>query len=225
MRSFATRPSSTRGLGFVNAGGSFRQVFGCKIGALRDQSAWGCFMICRLTWTLSLTLFVLLITSECLFAQQQTQEPSTPASSAQDSSAQEKKDEAKKGAQPSKADEAGKPEAVKGDPAKDGKSGKVEKAKAPEPEIASPKLITIQPDDTTYTSRPKTPAVFVFKNGDKIESDDFLITREAVFINKEGKKTRYPIATIDQEATRAANEGRGVVVVFPKSKSEFNLDF
>ena len=48
---------------------------------------------------------------------------------------------------------------------------------------------------------------------------------EPPFINKDGQKTRYPINTVNRDATRAANQSRGVDIVFPKSKSEFNLDF
>jgi hypothetical protein len=93
------------------------------------------------------------------------------------------------------------------------------------PPPPGPKLIEVPQDNTTYAPRPKVVAVFVFTNGNRIESDDYLITKDAVFINKDGQKTRYPINTIDRAATNAANQERGVEIVFPKSRSEFNLDF
>ncbi len=105
------------------------------------------------------------------------------------------------------------------------KPGDSRKAEDAPPPVPSPKLIEVPQDDATYTPRPKVVAVFVFTNGNRIESDDYLITKDAVFINKDGKKTRYPINTIDRAATTAANEARGVVIAFPRSKSEFNLDF
>ncbi len=114
-------------------------------------------------------------------------------------------------AQPAKTDEAKKEEAKKKEDVT--------------PVVESPKLIEVPQDDTTYTPRPKVVAVFVFTNGNRIESDDYLITKDALFINKNGRKTRYPINTIDRAATKAANASRGVDIVFPKSRSEFNLDF
>jgi hypothetical protein len=106
-----------------------------------------------------------------------------------------------------------------------GKEEDTKKNEDPQPTVESPKLIQVPQDGTTYTPRPKVTAVFVFTNGDRIESDDYLITKDALFINRDGRKTRYPINTVDRDATKAANQGRGVDIVFPKSKSEFNLDF
>ncbi len=110
------------------------------------------------------------------------------------------------------------------DNAERAKPEKAKKEDAPPPP-PSPKLIEIPQDDATYTPRPKVVAVFIFTNGNRIESDDYLITKDALFINKDGQKTRYPINTVDRDATKTANQSRGVDIVFPKSKSEFNLDF
>lgn len=125
-------------------------------------------------------------------------------------------------AQAGKADEATKKDDTKAGEAKKDEAKKKEDAP---PVVESPKLIEVPQDDATYTPRPKTVAVFVFTNGDRIESDDYLITKDALFINKDGQKKRYPINTVDRAATKAANQGRGVDIVFPRSKSEFNLDF
>lgn len=129
--------------------------------------------------------------------------------------------------QPTKTEET-KTSETKKDSDKTGDDAKKAEAKKKEdatPVVESPKLIQVPQDDSTYTPRPKIVAVFVFTNGNRIECDDYLITKDAVFINKDGQKTRYPINTVDRAATKAANESRGVDIVFPKSKSEFNLDF
>ncbi|MDT8069410.1 MAG: hypothetical protein ROO76_14695 [Terriglobia bacterium] len=120
--------------------------------------------------------------------------------------------------------EAGKAEANGTNKSQPAKSDEAKKEEAPPPP-PSPKLIEVPQDSATYTPRPKVVAIFVFTNGNRIESDDYLITKDALFINKDGQKTRYPINTVDRAATKAANEGRGVDIVFPKSRSEFNLDF
>lgn len=152
-----------------------------------------------------------------------TASPATANESAKEEDSAAKTGDTDK-AQPAKADETKTDEAkkddVKTDEAK--KDEEVKKEEAPPP---GPKLIEIPQDDATYTPRPKTVAVFVFTNGNRIESDDYLITKDALFINKDGQKTRYPINTVDRAATKAANQSRGVDIVFPKSKSEFNLDF
>jgi len=129
--------------------------------------------------------------------------------------------------QPAKTEETKTSETKKdtdktGDDANNAKAKKKEDAT---PVVESPKLIQVPQDDSTYTPRPKIVAVFVFTNGNRIESDDYLITKDTLFINNNGQKTRYPINTVDRAATKAANESRGVDIVFPKSKSEFNLDF
>lgn len=132
-----------------------------------------------------------------------------------------KSEESNKVAQPG---EAAKAEATGANKPQPAKSDEAKKEEAPPPP-PSPKLIEVPQDDTTYTPHPKVVAVFVFTNGSRIESDDYLITKDALFINKDGQKTRYPINSVDRAATKAANEGRGVDIVFPKSRSEFNLDF
>ena len=128
--------------------------------------------------------------------------------------------------QPGKKDDADKKEDTKADGTnkEDAKKDEAKKEEAP-PVVESPKLIEVPQGETTSTARPKIVAVFIFTNGNRIESDDYLITKDAVFINKNGQKTRYPMNTVDREATKSANQARGVDIVFPKSKSEFNLDF
>jgi hypothetical protein len=103
-------------------------------------------------------------------------------------------------------------------------SAKDTKSSVPPP-IQGPKLIEIPSGGEDYTPRPKTPAIFVFTSGDRIESDDYLLTKDSLFITTAGQKRRYPINTLDKTATKTANIERGIVITFPKSNSEFNLNF
>jgi len=112
------------------------------------------------------------------------------------------------GAKDSKADQPGAPKAA---PAK--------------AVVAGPKLIEIPGGGGTSTPRPKAPAVFIFANGDRLESDDYLVTKEDLFISRNGQKTRYSIKSLDKAATKNANIERGIVISFPTSTSEFNLNF
>ena len=91
--------------------------------------------------------------------------------------------------------------------------------------IAGPKLIEIPGGGPTSTPRPKIAAVFLFANGDRIESDDYLVTKDDLFITTNGQKHRYPVKSLDQPGTKAANIERGIVITFPRTSSEFNLNF
>lgn len=91
--------------------------------------------------------------------------------------------------------------------------------------VAGPTLIEIPGGGPMATARPKAPAVFLFTNGDKIESDDYMLTKDDLFITTAGQKKRYPISALNQTATKTANVERGIVITFPKSSSEINLNF
>ena len=91
--------------------------------------------------------------------------------------------------------------------------------------VAGPKLIEIPGGGGTSTPRPKAPAVFIFSNGDRVESEDYLVTKEELFVTRNGQKSRYPIKSLDKAATKNANIERGIVISFPTSTSEFNLNF
>ena len=98
-------------------------------------------------------------------------------------------------------------------------------ASAANSKIAGPKLIEILGGGPTSTPRPKIAAVFLFANGDRIESDDYLVTKDDLFITTNGQKHRYPVKSLDQPGTKAANIERGIVITFPRTSSEFNLNF
>jgi hypothetical protein len=89
---------------------------------------------------------------------------------------------------------------------------------------SGPKLIEI-PGGATSTPQPKIPAIFVFADGKHIEAEDYMVTKDDLFINTNGQKQRYPIKSVDQPGTKAANIERGIVISFPRTTSEFNLNF
>ncbi len=91
--------------------------------------------------------------------------------------------------------------------------------------VAGPMLIEIPGGGPSSTPQPRIAAVFLFTNGDRIESEDYMVTKDDLFIVMNGEKRRYPVRSVDQPATKAANIERGIVIVFPRSNSEFNLNF
>ncbi len=88
-----------------------------------------------------------------------------------------------------------------------------------------PTLIEIPGGGPMSTPRPKAPAIFLFTNGEKIESEDYMLTKDYLFITTGGQKKRYPVSALDQLATKTANVERGIVITFPKSSGEINLNF
>jgi hypothetical protein len=107
----------------------------------------------------------------------------------------------------------------------DGRTDRQTTASASSSAIAGPKLIEIPGGVATSTPQPRTPALFLFANGDRLESEDYLVTKDDLFITTNGEKKRFPIKSLDQPGTKAANVERGIVITFPRSNSEFNLNF
>jgi hypothetical protein len=132
-------------------------------------------------------------------------------------------DTAVDGAMPAKSLSAMLDRATKSAPA--GRSDRQATASTSPSTIAGPKLIEIPGGGPISTPQPKAPAVFVFANGQKIEADDYLVTKDDLFITSNGQKQRYPIRGLDLPGTKAANIERGIVINFPKTTSEFNLNF
>jgi hypothetical protein len=130
-------------------------------------------------------------------------------------------DTAVDGALPAKSLSAMLDRASKGSP-----EGRTQTTASASPSAASgPKLIEIPGGGATSTPQPKVPAIFVFADGKHIEAEDYMVTKDDLFIVTNGQKQRYPIKSVDQPGTKAANIERGIVISFPKSNSEFNLNF
>jgi hypothetical protein len=90
---------------------------------------------------------------------------------------------------------------------------------------SGPKLIEIPGGVATSTPQPRIPAVFLFADGNRIEAEDYMVTKDDLFITTNGQKQRYPVKSLDQPGTKAANIERGIVITFPRTNSEFNLNF
>jgi thioredoxin-related protein len=131
-------------------------------------------------------------------------------------------DTAVDGAVPAKYLSAMLDRAAKGPPA--GRTDRQTTASASS-KTSGPKLIEIPGGGPTSTPQPKAPAVFLFTNGDRIEAEDYMVTKDDLFITTNGQKHSYPVRSLDKPGTRAANIERGIVVTFPTTISEFNLNF
>ena len=89
---------------------------------------------------------------------------------------------------------------------------------------SGPKLIEIPGGVATSTPQPRIPAVFLFANGNRIEAEDYMVTKDDLFITTTDTTTLSG-EVLDQPGTKAANIERGIVITFPRTSSEFNLNF
>ena len=124
------------------------------------------------------------------------------------------------GALPAKVLSAALDRAARGAPV-----GRVQQATAANDKLTGPKLIEIPGGAPSVTPQPKLAAVFLFTNGERIESDDYMLTKDDLYVTTKGQQHRYPVKSLDEAATKAANIERGIVINFPHSSSEFNLNF
>jgi len=74
-------------------------------------------------------------------------------------------------------------------------------------------------------AKPTPPAVFILKNGDRLESSHYRLTVNSLRLQQGETQRTIPMSEVNQEATIAANQQRGIALVIPKNKSEIMLSF
>ena len=89
---------------------------------------------------------------------------------------------------------------------------------------ASPKLIEV-PGDGESNAQPQPPAVFVLNNGERIESRHYVLSADSARIVVGRKQKTIPLATIDVDATVAANQQRGIQLTIPNSRDSLFVSF
>jgi len=72
---------------------------------------------------------------------------------------------------------------------------------------------------------PTPPAVFILFNGERLETNHYLLTNNSLRVQQGGAQRTIPLSTINMDATVAANHERGIDLRIPKSKSEIMLSF
>ena len=94
-------------------------------------------------------------------------------------------------------------------------------ARPPEP----PKLIEVPQPADAPAARPQPPALFVLKNGERLESRDYLLTSQSLQIEVGRQHRTIPLSGLDLDATIAANHQRGIDVTIPRSSNTVYLGF
>ena len=72
---------------------------------------------------------------------------------------------------------------------------------------------------------PTPPAVFILFNGERLETNHYLLNNNSLRVQQGGTQRTIPLSTINMDATVAANHERGIDLRVPKNKSEIMLSF
>jgi hypothetical protein len=92
------------------------------------------------------------------------------------------------------------------------------------PPAQSPKLVEIPlPKDAAAT--PQAPTLFVLTNGERLESQNYVLTSDWLRVEIGRKQVTIPISSLDLPATIAANRERGIEMNVPRDHSSVYLSF
>lgn len=93
--------------------------------------------------------------------------------------------------------------------------------------VAEPKVIEVSPSATMFSSAAKTsPAIFVFKDGRRLESQNYTITDTILTLKEPHRPAmRVLLDQLDIDATVTENRQRGLNLRFPENRSEILIGF
>jgi len=90
--------------------------------------------------------------------------------------------------------------------------------------VESPKLVEI-PNERNAAPQPMQPAVFVLANGQRIESNDYVLNNHSLKVVEGRRERTIPIDELNLEATVAANQQRGIELTVPRDRNVLFLSF
>lgn len=91
--------------------------------------------------------------------------------------------------------------------------------------VEPPKLVEARPSKKPASTRRQPPALFLLKNGERLESRYYLLTTQSLQINVGSDRRTIPVSTLDLDATVAANHQRGIEVTVPRHRATVLLGF
>ena len=90
---------------------------------------------------------------------------------------------------------------------------------------SSAKLIEVPRGLSAPPAKSLPPAVFVLKNGEKLEAHHYTIMAGSLRIAAQGNQRTIPFSALDLKATLAANHERGIDLKIPTNQSQISLGF
>lgn len=81
------------------------------------------------------------------------------------------------------------------------------------------------PADQPPVIKPAPPAIFILTNGERIESDHYVLKTDSVQLQDKGVERSIPIKQLNVNATMSENNERGLHLMFPTSTSQITLSF
>jgi hypothetical protein len=97
----------------------------------------------------------------------------------------------------------------------------------PEPEkpSADPQTIELPPAAAQSPSQLPPATMFILTTGERLEARRFVLTTGGLSVTVNRMERRIPLASLDLEATLAANRERGVNLQIPADHNEISLSF
>jgi hypothetical protein len=81
------------------------------------------------------------------------------------------------------------------------------------------------PSAGSTTAKSLPPTVFILNNGERLESDRYVLTANSLSINVRRSLRTIPVDVINIDATLAANRDQGVDLRIPNDRNEISLRF
>jgi len=77
----------------------------------------------------------------------------------------------------------------------------------------------------TAEIKPLPPTIFVLTNGEKLETQRYLLTASNLSVTVRREQRTVPLQMLDLDATLAANRDRGIDLRIPNDRNEISLRF
>jgi thiol-disulfide isomerase/thioredoxin len=88
-----------------------------------------------------------------------------------------------------------------------------------------PQWINVPATPSTLTAKVIPKTIFVFTNGEQLESDHYVLHATYLHVTADGQDRSIPLSAVDIQKTIAANRKRGINLKIPASGNEVFLSF
>lgn len=96
---------------------------------------------------------------------------------------------------------------------------------APPRPAPSPKFVEIPKLASDGPAKEQPPAMFILTNGQRIESDRYILSAKSVSVDVGREQRNIPLSDVNIDATLAANHQRGLDLTIPRDANSIYLGF